>query len=82
MSKKDKLIALFTERPTRADVTWSDLESLMSKLDFEKIKDKGGRVAFMKSGKPETLIRIHRPHPENTLKRYVVELICEKIKGE
>lgn len=82
MSKKDKLIALFSERPTRKDVTWNDLESLLSKLDFEKIKDKGGRVAFMKKDKPETLIAIHRPHPENTLKRYVIELVWDKIKGE
>lgn len=54
----------------------------MSKLNFIKIKDKGGRVAYVMDGKPESLIAIHRSHPENRLKRYVVELVWKKIKGE
>lgn len=80
MSKKDKLIKKFLTKPVRSDLTFDELESLFSILGYIKREGKGSRVRF---SNPETgdIFTIHRPHPGNILKTYVVKEAINKIKG-
>jgi len=77
MSKKDKLLKKFTEIPVRKDLTFSELEILLGQLGFTKRDGSGSRVKFVKG---EWLINLHKPHPDDTLKVYVVKQIQEKLK--
>lgn len=76
MGSKEKLIARLKSKPK--DFTFEEVKSLMKKLGYVEDaqgKTSGSRVAFIH---PETfrLLRLHKPHPENTLPLYaVVELL-------
>lgn len=78
MSKKEKLLNKFLELPLRSDLTYLQLEALLLKLGYKKIEGDGSRVKFLKGDKP---IMIHKPHPENILKKYVIKQLQE-ILGE
>jgi hypothetical protein len=43
-------------------------------------KTSGSRVCFY-NDKTGHLIRMHKPHPSNTLKKYQIELILEILEG-
>lgn len=67
---KDKLY----KEPPPTDFTWDELRTLLLNLGFSERQGNGSRVKFEH---PELNfpISIHRPHPQNTLKRYVIEQI-------
>lgn len=80
MSKLDKLKQRLLSKPK--DFTYAELESLLNK--FGSLKDSGGktsgsRVSFIKD---QHIISIHKPHPGNELKRYVVIYIIDELKKE
>lgn len=77
MSKKDKLLKKFKELPPRKDLTFAELEALLQQLGFEKREGSGSRVKFVKD---ELLINLHKPHPEDILKVYIVKQIQAKLK--
>ena len=62
------------ERPTRADVRWDALASLLEALGAERKEGSGSRVAFVLEGR---VLSLHRPHPRPELKRYAVEDVRE-----
>ncbi len=79
MSKKDKLVKRFLAKPS--DFTFSELKTLLSYLgytEFKAGKTAGSRVAFKSSS--EHIIRIHRPHPNNELKRYQIDFLIDDLK--
>ncbi len=78
MAKVNKLLDKFLDIPVRSDLTYKELETLLIKFGFEKIEGSGSRVKFIKDNTP---IMIHRPHPENILKRYVVKQLQEILRG-
>ena len=59
--------------------TWQELSSLLKILGYQEIQGNGSRVKF-DNGNPDDLINLHRPHPGNEMKRYVVRQIIEKLK--
>ncbi|NWH04863.1 type II toxin-antitoxin system HicA family toxin [Desulfobacter latus] len=65
------LIAIFAT-PTRANIKFSDIESLVIALGGEVREGAGSRVMLEISGKREYA---HRPHPGKEAKRYIVERI-------
>jgi predicted RNA binding protein YcfA (HicA-like mRNA interferase family) len=80
MSKFDKLKQRLLSKPK--DFTFSELESLLNKLGY--VKDSGGKtsgskVAFVKE---QHIISIHKPHPGNELKMYVVNYIIDELRKE
>ncbi len=79
MSKREKLIERFKSLPS--DFTFEELVSLLEQLGFErwdKGKTSGSRVSFKNNtGVP---IMLHRPHPSNVVKRYVMKSIFEELK--
>jgi predicted RNA binding protein YcfA (HicA-like mRNA interferase family) len=77
MSKKEKLLKRFTEKPPRKDLTFTELETLLKALSFDKVEGSGSRVKFVKDG---LLINLHKPHPDDTLKVYIVKQIQQKLK--
>jgi len=81
MSTKDKLIERFKNQPK--DFTWEELVRLFKQLGFtvdNKGKTSGSRVVFVK-GKDAHIV--HKPHPSNIIKRYVMkEILYFMIKKQ
>ncbi len=81
MTQIDKLINKFMERPPRTDLTYQELERLLVNMDYNKIEGGGSRVKFYRNDGLFP-ISIHKPHPGNILKTYVVrevQKILEKL---
>ncbi len=79
MGKKEKLLTRLKQRPN--DFTWDELTSLLGALGYEIKKGgktSGSRRRFVYPTAPP--ISLHKPHPQNTLKRYVIDDILEEIK--
>ena len=79
MSKKDKLLKKFLEKPIRKDLTFDELSSLLIGCGYIKIEGKGSAVKFYNK-KEDNLINLHKPHPSNILKVYLVKQIQVKLK--
>ncbi len=81
MSKKDKLISRLRQKPK--DFTWDELTTLLNKLGYEPLKTGktgGSRRRFVHQTSPP--ISLHKPHPQNKLKRYTIDDILEKLESE
>ena len=79
MSKKDKLLIKFLENPPRKDLSFKELTTLLLSLNFEKIEGTGSAVKFYNKEK-DLLINLHKPHPSDILKVYLVKQIQNKLK--
>ena len=79
MSKQNKLISKFLEIPPKKDLTFKELSSLLLSLNFEKIEGVGSVVKFYNKEK-DLLINLHKPHPSDILKVYLVKQIQIKLK--
>ncbi|NLD88486.1 MAG: type II toxin-antitoxin system HicA family toxin [Clostridiales bacterium] len=78
MSKKEKLIARLLSKPK--DFTFAELEALLGCFEYKQVslgKTSGSRVAFSNG---QDYIRLHKPHPRNTLKAYQVEDIITALR--
>jgi hypothetical protein len=82
MGKLEKLIQKLLN--PNSTFTFQELEYLLGKLGYlEKKtgKTSGSRKAYIKL-KTKHIIRIHKPHPGNELKRYVKKYIITELKKE
>ncbi|MDN5108429.1 type II toxin-antitoxin system HicA family toxin [Aliarcobacter butzleri] len=79
MSKKDKLLIKFLENPPRKDLTFKELNTLLLSLGFIKIEGAGSAVKFYNE-KKDLLINLHKPHPSDILKVYLVKQIQDKLQ--
>ncbi|PPD20584.1 MAG: HicA protein [Methylomonas sp.] len=78
MSQKEKLLAQFTNTP---NPKWDDVSSLMKQLGYKQIAGSGSRVKFINPGK-NSVITLHKPHPENTIKTYIKKAILNELKRQ
>lgn len=78
MSKFQKTLDKFLERPARNDLTFQDLKTILSGFGFTMQEREGSRVAFVKEG--EQPILLHKPHPGNEIKTYMVKELQERIR--
>jgi len=81
MSKKEKLILKFQQRPK--NFTWDELVSLLKYLGYREIKTGktgGSRRRFIHDS--AATITLHKPHPQNILKRYAVDQVLDILKQE
>ena len=78
MSKKDKLLSKFLELPQKKNLTFNELDSLLALCGFIKIEGLGSAVKFYHQEK-DILINLHKPHPSNILKVYLVKQIRIKL---
>lgn len=79
MSKFEKLLERIQQKPK--DFTWDELQTLLVALGYEPVKPKktgGSRRKFV-DGK-QHVISLHKPHPSNVLKEYVIKDILEMLK--
>lgn len=60
------------ELPTRADVRWADIESLLKALGTEIEEGRGSRVRVALKGRRATF---HRPHPQPKTKKGALESV-------
>ena len=81
MSRKEKLLAKLQKRPK--DFTWDELNILLKALGYKNCKPGktgGSRRRFVHP--VATTITLHKPHPHNTLKRYIIDDILNVLKQE
>lgn len=81
MSRRDKLIACFKGRPK--DFTWEELVRLLEGLDYREAKvgkTGGSRRRFVHPTAP--VIALHRPHPGNLVKTYVIDDVLWVLREE
>ena len=79
MSRRNKAWVRFLSKP--ADYTDDEMSGVLKGLGYQEIKagtSSGSRVAFIH---PESghIIRLHRPHPGNIMKRYQLDFIEETL---
>jgi hypothetical protein len=79
MTKKEKLLEKFLSKPLRRNLTFRELVTLFQSLGYELINKEGSRVAFWNEATGD-IFDLHQPHPDDTLKLYVVKKVQEKIK--
>ena len=81
MSKKEKLIAKLQRRPS--DFTWNELTGLLKSFGYSEVKTGktgGSRRRFVHPS--AVTITLHKPHPQNTLKRYAIDQILDLFQQE
>lgn len=72
LARRDKLVARFKTRPR--DFTWDELVRLLATLGYVEARAGhagGSRRRFVHATAP--LIALHKPHPGNIVRAYVVD---------
>lgn len=78
MSKKERLIARVRARAR--SFTWDEAVWLMQHSGFDLIAARGGGSARMFRHRESGIkVRLHEPHPQNTLLPYMLEQIEEGL---
>ncbi len=78
MSKRKKLLERLFSKPK--DFEWGELRTLLTGLGYEEISGTGSRVKFY-DPKSASLINLHKPHPSNIVKEYVLDQVIEVLEG-
>jgi hypothetical protein len=81
MTKRDKLIARLKNRPR--DFTWDELVRLLEGLGYREAtagRTGGSRRRFVHATAPT--IALHKPHPGNIVKMYVIEELVHMLAEE
>jgi hypothetical protein len=76
-ARQNTLRAVF-ERPTRADIRWAAIESLIRALGGEVIERAGSRVAARLNGVTAVF---HRPHPRPETKKGAVDAVRQFLSN-
>ncbi|MEX2591189.1 MAG: type II toxin-antitoxin system HicA family toxin [Anditalea sp.] len=80
MSKYDKLLEKLLDHKTV--IKFQELEYLLGQLGYIEKKTgetSGSRKAYINE-KSKHIIRIHKPHPGNELKKYVKDAIVAELQ--
>jgi hypothetical protein len=80
MTREKKLIAKFLSKPK--DFTYEEMKKMLGRFGYREMKGgkaSGSRVAFLHEGTGH-IIRLHKPHPKNILKRYQLDFIEDELK--
>lgn len=80
MSKKEKLINRLKTKPK--DFTYNEAKTLLESIGFvesNKGKTSGSRVVFIEYN-TGLKVELNRPHPDNILKRYQLDILIENLK--
>ncbi len=81
MSKIEKLIQKFLSIPK--DLTWEEFSKVLNHYGYVELKKKGktggSRRKFINNKKDNDVIIAHKPHPQNVVKKYIIEQAIEKL---
>ena len=78
MARRTKLIRRLQSRPT--DFRWDELVRLLEGLGYSQVRSGatgGSRRRFVHPDAPA--ISLHKPHPGNIVKRYVVDDVLSLV---
>ena len=81
MGRREKLIARLKSKPR--DFSWDELVRLLEALDYREAatgKTGGSRRRFVHETAPS--IMLHKPHPGNIVKMYVVHEVLRVLSEE
>lgn len=81
MAQIQKLIGRLLSRP--ADFTWDELIKVLGHFgysEWKKGKTGGSRRKFVDSA--NNIINLHKPHPQNILKRYMINDVIAHLKDK
>ena len=81
MAGREKLLRKFLSKPK--DFTYSELRSLLRSLGYRETatgRTSGSRVAFIHE-KTKHILRLHRPHPADTLRRYQLDYLEDELRN-
>jgi hypothetical protein len=76
-SKAQRTLEAIFGKPTRADISWADIEALFLSLGADLSEGAGSRVRICLSG---VRYVYHRPHPERTACKGAVDTVREHLK--
>lgn len=79
MGTVDKLLKRFLAKPK--DFTFEELKRLLKSFEYLEEQGSGSRVVFINK-KLNHKIKLHKPHPENILKRYQIDLIEQELANK
>lgn len=79
MGRKEKLKAKLDALPK--NFTWDELVTLMNQYGFSLLKAKRGSGRKFYNQDLDRLVLFHEPHPEKTLKRYILEEVKQLLDG-
>lgn len=81
MSKIEKLVERFLSVPK--DLTWEEFSKVLNYYGYVEFKKKGktggSRRKFLNPKLENDIIIAHKPHPQNVVKRYIIEQVIEKL---
>lgn len=81
MSKIEKLVQKFLSIPK--DLTWEEFSKVLNHYGYVELKKKGktggSRRKFINRKRDNEVIIVHKPHPQNVVKKYIIEQAIEKI---
>jgi hypothetical protein len=75
-SKHRKTLKIIFTDPITGTLEWEKIESLLVSIGCKTIEGSGSRVRFVKDG---IVGAFHRPHPQNTAKKYQIEGVREYL---
>lgn len=79
MSQKEKLLQRLLQRPK--DFEYSEIVKLLRCFGYnEDTAPNGSRVRFI--SKNNSVITFHKPHPQPTLKRYVLDIVIDTLRKD
>jgi len=81
MSKLKKLEQRFLAKSK--NFSYNELRALLNGYGYRELKTgktSGSRVAFI-NDETKHVIRLHKPHPANILKRYQLDFVEEELKS-
>ncbi len=81
MTRRDKLIARLKGSPK--DFSWDELNRLLGVLGYREVstgKTGGSRRRFVHATAP--VITLHKPHPGNIVKMYVIDDLLRLLTEE
>ena len=82
MSRRSKILERLLD--PRTTITFQELEYLLGKLGYKEKrtgKTSGSRRAYINPASTH-IIRLHKPHPGNELKRYAKNYIITELKKQ
>ena len=78
MTSRQKLAERVRTCPS--DLKWLELVRFLEMLGYREHSRSGSRRAFIGEGLPR--LRLHRPHPADIVKQYVIRQVLETLEQE
>jgi hypothetical protein len=78
MNKKQlKTLEKIFDSPTRADVSWNEVRSLLTACGADIYEGRGSRIRAVLNRR---VLNLHTPHPGKELKKYAAELVRDFLR--